>query len=32
MAKILLEKDLYKEKVVKSGRKAQPLHVKEPTE
>jgi hypothetical protein len=32
MAKILLEKDLYQEKVVKSGRKAQPLHVKEQTE
>ncbi len=33
MAKILLEKeDLCTEKVVKSGRKAQALHVKEPTE
>ncbi len=32
MAKILLEKDLYQEKIVKSGRKAQPLHVKEQTE
>ncbi len=32
MAKILLEKDLSREKIVKSGRKAQPLHVKEQTE
>jgi hypothetical protein len=32
MAKTLLEKDLTKEKVVKSGRKAQALHVKEQTE
>jgi len=32
MAKIILEKDLCKEKIVKSGRKAQPLHVKEQTE
>jgi hypothetical protein len=33
MAKILLEKeDLCTEKVVKSGRKAQALHVKEQTE
>jgi len=31
MAKIILEKDLCKEKIVKSGRKAQTLHVKEPT-
>ena len=32
MAKLLLEKELYQEKIVKSGRKAQPLHVKEQTE
>jgi hypothetical protein len=32
MAKILLEKELYQEKIVKSGRKAQQLHLKEQTE